>query len=265
MVRRAQRELARGEPSGTYCVVPTLFVVMPIFNEPTTFRGSLARVQSVVLPVGWTLAPILVDDGSDSATASEIDAVVRAADPPLAFERHAVNRGKGAALQSGFARAIALARDPNDAVIIQDADLEYDPNDFVALLNALEPAPAKSAVFGNRWHGRSTRTGWKSRIHRRGNRLLTRASNLATGLVISDMECCYKLFSVRVLREILPALTENRFGIEPQIAAALARVGVRVVEAPVSYAPRSLRAGKKIGPRDGIRALWVIARSMFRS
>lgn len=237
---------------------------MPIFNEPHTLRASLARVMSVSLPLSWRLAPILIDDGSDALTAQTIDAVVHESHPPLAFERHESNRGKGAALQTGFARALALSHDDDDVVIIQDADLEYDPNDFIAMISALDPAPAKCAVFGNRWHRGSTRAGWKSRLHRRGNRMLTRASNLATGLVVSDMECCYKLFSVRVLREILPALTENRFGIEPQIAAALARAKVRVVEVPVAYCARSFSAGKKIGPLDAIRAVWVIARSKFR-
>lgn len=241
--------------------MPTLYVVIPIFNEPNTLRALLARVNAVTLPSGWTLAPILVDDASDTQTAQMIDALARESMPPLSVERHAVNQGKGAALRTGFARALALTHADDDAVIIQDADLEYDPQDFIAILAALAPLPLNSAVFGNRWHRGSQRTGFKNRIHRFGNRLLTRASNLATGLTISDMECCYKLFSVPVLREILPALTENRFGIEPQIAAALARSNVRVVEVPVSYSPRSFSQGKKIGPRDAIRALWVIARS----
>lgn len=243
--------------------MPTLFVVIPIFNEPNTLRALLARVNAVVLPTGWHFAAILVDDGSDCQTARTIDVLVRESNLPITLERHAVNQGKGAALRTGFSRALSLARAGNDAVIIQDADLEYDPQDFIPMIAALIPPPGLCAVFGNRWHRKAPRRGFTSRVHRFGNRSLTLASNLATGLVVSDMECCYKLFSVQVLREILPALTENRFGIEPQIAAALARFNVRVVEVPVSYSPRSFSEGKKIGPRDAIRALWVIARSAF--
>ncbi len=244
--------------------MPTLFVVIPIFNESRTVRESLARVQAVALPNGWSISPILVDDGSDSHTAQTIDALALSSPPPITVERHPVNRGKGAALRSGFACALSLAHQEDDAVIIHDADLEYDPQDFIAMIAALPAHPTQCAVFGNRWHGGSLGSGLMRRLHHCGNRFLTLASNLVTGLSVSDMECCYKLFSVGVLRQILPALTEDRFGIEPQIAAALARANVFVREVPVSYSPRSFSQGKKIGPRDAFRALWVIARGAIR-
>ena len=238
---------------------------MPIFNEPATLRACFARVRAARLPDSWTLAPILVDDGSDAATAGAIDALARGSESPVDIQRHRTNRGKGAALQTGFARAIELSKSDCDCVVIQDADLEYDPYDFLALIGALAPFPARCAVFGNRWHAGREPRGWKHGLHRLGNWFLTGASNLATGLAISDMECCYKLIPIGILRDLLPSLTEERFGIEPQIAAALARLKVEVAEVPVAYAPRSFTQGKKIGPRDGVRAIWVIARSKFCS
>lgn len=237
---------------------------MPVFNEPHTLRVALERVRGVILPSGWSLATILIDDGSDSETMAAISALSQDGTHGLDCHRHNANRGKGAALQTGFARAIARSRDDGDAVVIQDADLEYDPNDFIALISALSTVPPQNAVFGNRWHAPTSGRGWTGRIHRFGNRVLTLASNLATGLSVSDMECCYKVIPITVLRNILPSLTEERFGIEPQIAAALARFRVPVTEIPISYAPRSFSQGKKIGPRDGIRAFWVIALAVFR-
>ncbi len=243
--------------------MPTLFVVIPVFNESKTLRELLAAVQSVALPSGWTLESIIVDDGSDAITAREIECLERSSHRPLIALRHAVNCGKGAALRTGFTRAIARSSHPSDAVIVQDADLEYDPHEYVRLLEALTESQYTVAVFGNRWHLPTGCTGWKRRVHRVGNGVLTWVSNLATGLGVSDMECCYKLVTVCVLKALMPSLTENRFGIEPQLTAALARAGVRVIEVPVSYRPRSFRDGKKIGPVDGIRALWVIVRSKF--
>jgi hypothetical protein len=149
-----------------------------------------------------------------------------------------------------------------DAVLVQDADLEYDPADYPALLGALA-RPGTGAVFGDRWVRAPRDTGYR-RLHAAANGLLTRASNAATGLGVRDMECCYKLLPVPVLRRVRPWLSEERFGIEPQVAAALARLRVRVAEVPVSYAPRSFAAGKKIRWTDGVRALWVIVRERTR-
>lgn len=243
--------------------MPILYVVIPVFNESATLGDCVRRVVAVSLPAAWNLHIVLINDGSDSATRFATEQLAAQFPNSLTLLHHPVNRGKGAALQTGFAHVVRTSRDERDAMIIQDADSEYDPNDFASLIHAIESNGTNCSAFGNRWHKGSVQTGAKGWLHMRANRLLTTLSNLATGLRVTDMECCYKIIPVVVLRKILPALTENRFGIEPQIAAALARSGVLVVQVPVSYAPRSFKDGKKIGPIDGLRALWVIFRSKF--
>ncbi|MSR29145.1 MAG: glycosyltransferase family 2 protein [Phycisphaerales bacterium] len=247
--------------SGTHCEVPTLFAIVPVYNEPTTLSPCVARMASVVMPSGWLLRIIAVDDGSDAVTRSALADVARNHSSLIECIAHPNNWGKGAALATGFAHAIAVSRDAGDAVVIQDADLEYDPHDFGSIIAALKTAPDRVAVVGNRWHRGQVIRGLKGRLHMLVNRLLTLSSNALTGLSIKDMECCYKAMPVGVLREILPRLTEKRFGIEPQLVAALARARVPITEVPVSYAPRSRHDGKKIGLRDGLRALWVILKS----
>ena len=216
--------------------------------------------MAVQLPAQWSLKVIVVDDasGSDTATvAGELAQQHEGANSQFQLLTHAVNLGKGAALRTGFAAALQQAAD-TDAVITQDGDLEYDPNDYSALLGALGHEPL-SAVFGNRWEHARGGGAWRI-FHAAVNRLLTFLSNQITGLDINDMETGYKLFRAPLLRKILPLLTEDRFGIEPQMTAALARVGARVRETPIHYTPRNRGDGKKIGPLDGLRALWVIAR-----
>lgn len=249
----------------------------------------LRRVLEAPLPRGWRLAVVVVDDASGASSAntlSEACAVLESAQagsargaPPAAGDlvrpllvgsdvlQHAVNRGKGAALRTGFDWVLARADDA-DLAVIQDADLEYDPRDFAALIAAAERCDAVRgcvAVYGNRWSGGSgPPTGLWHRIHRLGNATLTAASNLATGYALADMECCYKLLPVTLLRRIRPMLTEDRFGVEPQLTAALARAGARVDEVPVQYAARAYRQGKKIGVRDALRTMWVIVRERLR-
>jgi len=244
--------------------VPTLFVIMPVFNEAATLRECVERVLMVNLPQPWSMALLVIDDGSNAPTQAASKSIASLHGERVRVLRHERNRGKGAALQTGMAEALALSHGELDALIIQDADLEYDPNDYIRLLSALDAAPSGTAVFGNRWHAAHAPASGYAMLHRLANRSLTIASNALTGLRISDMECCYKLMRCSDLRRILPHLTEQRFGIEPQIAAALAAEGVSVIEVPVTYAPRSRRAGKKIGPLDGIRALYVILRSRVR-
>ncbi|MBL9149344.1 MAG: glycosyltransferase family 2 protein [Phycisphaerae bacterium] len=239
--------------------MPTLFVVIPFYNEPSTLDECLRRVQDSPLPRGWSRDLTLINDGSRPEAAAAARDICAAR--KVRFLEHQVNRGKGAAIRTGFDDVLARANDA-DAVIIQDADLEYDPRDFGPLLAALLD-DGVDAVFGNRW-GSNGDPRMHRRLHRAMNRALTIASNALSGLHISDMECCYKLFRVPTLRAIVPSLTEERFGIEPQIAAALGRIGAAVKEAPVTYAPRSFSEGKKIRPRDGLRALWVIARERGR-
>jgi len=247
----------------------TLHIVVPFYDEPTTLEPCVRRVLDAMLPTGWHRQLVLVDDhspksGGDAAT--ELVETLVGEGHPVRLLRHASNRGKGAAVRSGFDDILSHADDAafdRDVAIIQDADLEYDPQDYRALLRPLILGEAE-AVFGNRWHGAVTRRGAYGFVHRCGNGALTALSNLLTGLRVRDMECCYKAIPIGVLRRLRPMLTEDRFGIEPQIAAALARLGCRVAQVDVAYDPRGFGSGKKIRPRDAVAALMVMLRERFR-
>lgn len=244
--------------------MPTLYSVIPCFNEPQTLAPCVAQVLAVVLPRGWSLHVVLIDDASHATTGAVAEQLAQQHAGRLTLLKHGVNQGKGAAVITGFTHVLGRAA-PEDAAVIQDADLEYEPTDYARLVEALQRnAGQVCAVYGNRWHGGNNTGGFKRTLHRSVNGLLTWASNLATGYRLTDMECCYKVLPVATLRRILPELSEARFGIEPQITAALARQGTPIVEVPVSYSARSLAAGKKIRPRDGLRALWVIMRERTR-
>ncbi len=247
-------------------IVPVLHVVIPFFNEPGTLRPCVERVLAVELPDGWRIRLVLVDDHSDEeigrAARSLADELVeRSVD--LVYEAHAVNRGKGAALQTGFDRVLAEADETADVAIVQDADLEYFPADYPALLAPLI-AGRCDVVYGTRWGPHRQIEGAAARLHMLGNRALTVMSNMLTGYRLTDMECCYKLMRISVLNRVRPMLTEPRFGIEPQVTAALARLGVTIEEVPVRYDPRSVEAGKKIGWVDGLRAIYVMLREWRR-
>lgn len=245
--------------------MPTLFVVIPVFEEPHTIEPCVRRAMHAPLPASWSRRLLLVDDASSRATAEIADRLAKEfGDPagPLELLRHATNRGKGAALRTGFDRALAMTSDA-DAVLTQDGDLEYDPADWAALLAALDPAPL-SAVIGDRWAHPHDGSLWR-RLHTLVNRSLTGLSNALTGLRVNDMECGFKLFRAPLLRAVRPWLTEDRFGVEPQLVAALSRLRAHVTQAPVTYDPRDRRRGKKIGPLDGLRAIWVILRERMRS
>lgn len=247
--------------------MPTLHVVIPHYEEPDTLGPCLAAVAAAPLPSGWSMRITLIDDGStDANRAKARDAVEHRAESGTAIEfvQHEVNRGKGAAVRTGFERALADAdAEAGDAIIIQDADLEYDPADYPALLEPIVAGQA-DAVFGTRWGRHRPLGSLVAKVHAAGNRALTIMSNLMTGIRVTDMECCYKVFTVPSLRSIMPMLTEDRFGIEPQIAAGLGRTKARVGEVPVSYEPRGFEDGKKIGVKDGLRAVWVIVRERWR-
>lgn len=239
--------------------MPTLFVVMPVFNEPVTLRASVARVRAATVGAGWSTQIVLIDDGSGDSTPETVRALGAEGAAVTLF--HPKNRGKGAAIRTGFAHALSLA-EADDAVIIQDADLEYDPADFAGLLAPVVRGEA-DVVLGNRWA--VPPKGLKRLAHRLLNGFLTLSSNLMTGLRVNDMECCLKLFTVPALRTILRDLDEERFGIEPQIVAACARHRLRVAEAPCSYAPRSFEEGKKIRMKDGLRVFVVLWRERRKS
>lgn len=248
--------------------MPTLHVVIPVYNERGTLAPCIQRVLASPLPSGWDMDVTLVDDASDAVHVKSVDDLVarlHAAQVPLHFHRHPINRGKGAALQSGFDAILNRTPPPpdDDLVIIQDADLEYDPNDFAALMQPILSGAA-DAVVGTRWGDHYQYRSVKHRIHAMGNGALTKMSNLMTGYRVSDMECCYKIVPISLLRRLRPMLTEPRFGIEPQFVAGLSRLKARVTEVPVKYDPRGVSAGKKIGWKDGVRALFVIAREKWR-
>ena len=212
------------------------------------------------LPSGWDLQVTIVDDHSLDRTGGIADSVHRS-DHRVRVVKHERNRGKGAAVRSGFARVLEHAED-EDLCVVQDADLEYDPADLAPMIEFLLTS-SSDAVYGDRFD-RGRRPSPLGHAHTLVNRTLTVLSNLMTGLSVADMECCYKLVRIPMLRKIIPELDEERFGIEPQVTAALARAGARVQDHLVSYAPRRFDDGKKIGARDGLRALLVIVKERLR-
>jgi glycosyltransferase involved in cell wall biosynthesis len=218
----------------------TLSVVVPVFDEVGTIDALLDRVLAspVVAEV------VAVDDGSRDGTRERLAA--RAGERVRVLQ-HERNRGKGAAVRTGIAAAGA------PYVVIQDADLEYDPAEYPRLLAPMQAGLA-DAVFGSRFQAGTSRVLYYK--HRLGNGFLTFLSNLATDLNLTDMETCYKA----VRRDLLQALDlrQERFGIEPELTAKLARAGARIYEVPISYRGRTYAEGKKIGWRDGVRALWCI-------
>jgi glycosyltransferase involved in cell wall biosynthesis len=246
--------------------MPVLHVVVPVYNERKTLEPCLRRVLAAPLPQAWSMDLYLIDDHSEAdayAAAEALAHQLQEEGHAVSLTRHEVNRGKGAALQTGFDHILGADADDEDLVIIQDADLEYDPADFLKLMAPILERRA-SVTIGTRWGEHAPLPGLKRRIHAWGNGVLTKLSNMMTGYRVSDMECCYKLIPVSVLRRLRPMLTEERFGIEPQMVASLARLGETVAEVPISYDPRGLDAGKKIGWRDGVRAIIVIARERMQ-
>ena len=223
---------------------------MPVYNEAGTLAEIVARVMKSPAPGGREL--IVVDDASKDATAEVLQEVRARYGEEVRVFSHETNRGKGAAIRTGIAHA------RGDIVLIQDADLEYDPRDYPLLL---EPILEDSAdvVFGNRFHGGPHRVPYF--WHYAANRSLTLLTNVLTGLNLSDMEVGYKVFRADTLRRI--TLKSDRFGFEPEITIKVAKLGCRVYEVPIRYHGRTYSEGKKITWRDGLAALGHIIRFRF--
>jgi glycosyltransferase involved in cell wall biosynthesis len=228
---------------------PLLSVVMPAYNE----RGTINEIVRAVLgcPVA-SLELIIVDDGSTDGTRDILAEIGRL--PRVRIVLHERNKGKGAALRTGFQEA------RGEFVVVQDADLEYDPSEYPRLLEPLLLDLA-DVVFGSRFLGGPHRVlyFW----HSVANNILTTASNVMTDLNLTDMETCYKAFRRGIIQSI--DLKEDRFGFEPEVTAKIARLGVRVYEVPISYHGRTYAQGKKIGMKDALRAFYCVAKyGLFR-
>ncbi len=227
-----------------------LSIIIPCYNEISTIDAIIQQVRAVSLPIEREI--IIVDDFSTDGTR---DFLKTLDDPAVKVFFHDENQGKGAALHTGFANATG------DIVLIQDADLEYDPREYPKLLQPILEGKA-DVVYGSRFIGGETHRVlyfW----HSLGNRFLTLLSNMFTNLNLTDMEVCYKVFKKDVLDRI--ELHEKRFGFEPEITAKVARMDVPIYEVGISYYGRTYHEGKKIGWRDGVRAMYVILKyGLFR-
>jgi glycosyltransferase involved in cell wall biosynthesis len=234
----------------TPATTPLVSIIIPAYNEERFIREIIKRVRAGSTTLSCEI--VVVDDASHDATVSVVEQLIGEGKDDLRLIRHLVNRGKGAALRTGLAEA------RGDIIIIQDADLEYDPRDYPRLLEPILEEYA-DVVFGNRFHGGPHRVlyFW----HYTANRILTLFTNLLTGLNLSDMEVGYKVFRADVLRRL--DLTAERFGIEPELTIKVARLGVRVYEVPIRYHGRTYAEGKKITWRDGAAALLHIVRYRF--
>jgi glycosyltransferase involved in cell wall biosynthesis len=221
----------------------TLSVIVPVFNERNTVVEVLRRIRAVDLPLDKEV--VVVDDGSTDGTDKVLAALE---DSTVRIIRHAENRGKGAAIRSGLAKA------NGDLVLIQDADLEYDPDDWPRLLDPILKGKAQ-VVYGSRFTGERKNMQLSSWV---GNRILVFATNILYRTTLSDMETCSKLIDRRVLDGLV--IESDRFDFEPEITAKLLRAGVRIYEVPISYAGRESSEGQKFNWRDWLRALATLVR-----
>ncbi len=220
-------------------------VVIPVYNEESTIREIVMRVQAV--PVEKEI--IVVDDYSTDGTEAELKKLE--AEGVIRLFRHAVNQGKGAACRTGISKVAG------DVVIIQDADLEYDPADYPDLLAPIEKGRAK-VVYGSRFLGpHKAMYFW----HSVGNKMLTLVTNVLYDTTLTDMETCYKVFTADIARKLM--LKSNRWGFDPEITAKILRMGNRIYEVPISYTGREFDEGKKISWKDGFTIVWVLVKYKF--
>ena len=224
----------------------TLSVIVPVFDERNTVVEIVRRMRRVELPVGLQI--IIVDDGSSDGTR---DVLRHLGDSTVTVVMHDRNRGKGTAIRTG------LEHVTGDLVLIQDADLEYDPEDWPKLLAPILSGKAQ-VVYGSRFTGERRNM---LVLHWIGNRFLSLVTNVLYDTTLSDMETCYKLFERDVLRGI--TIKSERFEFEPEITAKILRKGIRIYEVPISYAGREADEGKKITWRDGFIALWTLVKYRF--
>jgi len=228
----------------------TLSIIIPAYNEENTIQNILSRVREIDLIGGFKKEVIVVNDCSTDKTEEKLNEFVENfPDIHIIYDKHTVNKGKGAALHTGIAKATG------DLVVIQDADLEYDPEEFNILLQPIIDGYA-DVVYGSRFIG-----GKPHRIlffwHSIGNRWLTSLSNAFTNLNLTDMETCYKMWKREIIQSI--SLKENRFGFEPEVTAKVSRLPkVRIYEVGISYYGRTYEEGKKISWKDGFRAIYCI-------
>ncbi|HEY74435.1 MAG TPA: glycosyltransferase family 2 protein [Thermoflexia bacterium] len=239
-----------------------LSIIMPIYNEIETIAEILRRVRAVELTVTVGYGPendavvtfereiVLVDDGSTDGTREYLRAQEGEPDAVIIFHEH--NQGKGAAVRTGLGRA------SGDVMLIQDADLEYDPRDYPALLQPIVEGRSQ-AVYGSRFRGGPTKTMffW----HMIGNRFLTLVTNVLYNTILSDMETCYKVFTRKVAEQL--DLQAPGWGFDPEITAQILRRGYRIYEIPISYTGREFEEGKKISWRDGLTVLWTLLKYRF--
>ena len=226
-----------------------LSVIVPVFNERNTVVEVVRRMRAVELPDGIEREIIVIDDGSTDGTR---DVLRQLGDSTVRVLKHETNRGKGAAVRTGLALA------SGDYVLIQDADLEYDPDDWPRLIAPVMRGRAR-VVYGSRFTGERRNMLF---LHWVGNRVLSLVTNVLYNTTLSDMETCYKLVDRNLLTEL--SLTSNHFDIEPEITAKILKRGVRIYEVPISYAGREFDEGKKITWHDGFAALWTLVKFRFK-